>query len=76
VELFNIKNPRVVIDGKESSTDQVSMYYALKIKKQTKKKRKHYTKNQIAIDTQTQVILAQRVVRGHRHDSKDSIATP
>ncbi len=46
-----------------------------KIEEQTKKKRKSYTKNQIAIDTITQVILAQKVARGPRHDSKDAIPT-
>jgi len=75
VELFNIMNPGVEIDRTGHSTDQASMYYARKIKKQSKKWRKHYAKNKIAIDTQTQVILAQRVVRGPRHDSKDAIAT-
>jgi biopolymer transport protein ExbD len=44
-----------------------------KIKKQSKKWRKSYTKNQIAIDTKSQVILAQRVAKGPRHDSKDAI---
>lgn len=34
-----------------------------------------YTKNQIAIDTEIQVILAHKVARGPRHDSKDAIAT-
>lgn len=34
-----------------------------------------YTKNQIALDTQKQVILAQKVVKGPRHDSKDVIHT-
>lgn len=75
VELFNIRNPWVAIDGTGHSTDQASLYYARKIEKQSKKWRKHYTKNQIAIDTLTQVILAQRVARGPRHDSKDAIAT-
>jgi hypothetical protein len=31
------------------------------------------TKNQIAIDTKNQVILAHRVVKGPKHDSKDVI---
>ena len=34
-----------------------------------------YTKNQIAVDTQKQVILAQKVVKGPRHDSKGAIHT-
>ncbi|MDR2623055.1 MAG: transposase [Methanobrevibacter sp.] len=43
------------------------------MKKQNKKWRKNFTKNQIAIDTTNQVILAHRVVKGPRHDSKDTI---
>ncbi len=74
VGLFDIKDPWVAVDGTGHSTDQASLYYA-KLKKQSKKKRKHYTKNQIAVDTEKQVILAQRVVRGPRHDSKDAIPT-
>lgn|GEM_PF-1476279 len=46
-----------------------------KIENQTKKKSKSYSKNQIVIDTITQVILAQKVARGPRHDSKDAIPT-
>lgn len=75
VELFDIKNPWVAINGTGHSQDHASTPYAKKIEKQTKKKRKSYTKNQIAIDTITQVILAQRVARGPRHDSKDAIPT-
>ena len=75
VELFDIKKPWVAIDGTGHSQDHASTHYAKKIEKQIKKKRKSYTKNQIAIDTITQVILAQRVARGPRHDSKDAIPT-
>lgn len=75
VGLFDIKEPWVAIDGTGHSSDQASLYYARKIKKQRKKWRKSYTKNQIAIDTRTQVILAQKVARGPRHDSKDAIPT-
>jgi len=53
VELFDIKDPWVAIDGTGHSSDQASLYYARKIKKQNKKWRKSYTKNQIAIDTKT-----------------------
>jgi len=45
-----------------------------KIKKQNKKWRKSFTKNQIAIDITNQVILAHKVVKRPRHDSKDAIA--
>lgn len=38
VELFDIKNPWVAIDGTGHSTDQASLYYARKIKKQHKRK--------------------------------------
>ncbi|KUK01784.1 MAG: Transposase IS4 family protein [Methanobacteriaceae archaeon 41_258] len=75
VGLFDIKEPWVAIDGTGHSSDQASLYYARKIKKQHKKWRKSYTKNQIAIDTRTQVILAQKVARRPRHDSKDAIPT-
>jgi hypothetical protein len=73
VDLFDIKNPWVVLDGTGHSCDQASLYYTDKIKKQSKKWRKSYTKNQIAIDIENQVILAHRVVKGPRHDSKDAI---
>jgi len=72
--LFNIKDPWVALDGTGHSCDQASRYYTDKIKKQSKKWRKSYTKNQIAIDTRSQVILAHRVAKGPRHDSKDAIA--
>lgn len=74
VELFDITAPWVALDGTGHSCDQASLYYTDKIKKQNKKWRKSYTKNQIAIDTQSQVILAHRVAKGPRHDSKDAIA--
>jgi len=74
-ELFDIKEPWVVEDGTGHSTDQASLYYAKKLEKQSKKKRKSYTKNQIAVDTKKHVILAHRVARGPRHDSKDAIPT-
>ncbi len=40
VELFDIEEPWVAIDGTGHSTDQASLYYA-KLKKQTKKKKLH-----------------------------------
>jgi len=74
VELFDISEPWVAIDGTGHSTGHASLYYA-KLQKQSKKGRKSYTKNQIAVDTEKQVILAQRAARGSRHDSKDAIPT-
>lgn len=73
VELFDINDPWVALDGTGHSCDQASLYFTDKIKKQNKKWRKSYTKNQIAIDTKSQVILAHRVAKGPRHDSKDAI---
>ena len=73
MELFDINEPWVALDGTGHSCDQASLYYTDKIKKQSKKWRKSYTKNQIAIDTENQVIFAHRVVKGPRHDSKDAI---
>jgi len=73
VELFDINEPWVALDGTGHSCDQASLYYTDKIKKQNKKWRKSFTKNQIAIDTKTQVILAHRVAKGPRHDSKDAV---
>lgn len=75
VGLFNINKPWVAIDETGHSSDQASLYYARNIEKQKKKRRKSYTKNQIAIDTRTKVILAHKVARGPRHDSKDAIPT-
>lgn len=74
VEQFDIKNPWVALDGTGHSCDQASTYFTDKIKKQNKKWRKSFTKNQIAIDTTNQVILSHKVVKGPRHDSKDAIA--
>ena len=74
VEQFNIEDPWVALDGTGHSCDQASLYFTDKIKKQNKTWRKSYTKNQIAIDTKTQVILAYSVAKGPRHDSKDAIA--
>lgn len=73
VELFDINEPWVALDGTGHSCDQASLYYTDKIKKQNKKWRKSYTKNQIAIDIESQVILAHRIAKGPRHDSKDAI---
>ena len=73
-ELFGISDPWVALDETGHSCDQASTYFTDKIKKQNKKWRKSFTKNQIAIDTKIQIILAQRVAKGPRHDSKDAIA--
>ncbi|NPV51596.1 MAG: hypothetical protein HPY60_10450 [Candidatus Methanofastidiosum sp.] len=40
VELFDINEPWVSIDGTDHSRDQTSLYYAKKIKKQKEKRRK------------------------------------
>lgn len=72
-ELFDIEDPWIALDGTGHSCDQVSLYYTDKIKKQNKNWRKSFTKNQIAINTKNQVILACRVSKGPRHDSKDAI---
>jgi hypothetical protein len=37
------------------------------------RQRKRYTKNQIAVDTANQVIVAHRVARGPRHEAKDAL---
>lgn len=71
--LFDISNPWIAIDGTGHSCSHASTYYAKKLKKQKKKKRKGYTKNCIAVDTDRQVIVAQRVAKGPRHDAKDAI---
>jgi len=64
MQLFFIHKPWAAVDGTGHSCDQASLYYTDKIEKQTKKWRKSYTKNQIAIDTRTQVILAHKVTKG------------
>ncbi len=75
VELFDIDEPWVVLDGTSHSCNQASLYYTDKIKNKVKKWRKSFTKNQIAIDTQKQVILAYRVAKRPRHDARDAIPT-
>ncbi|NPV51693.1 MAG: hypothetical protein HPY60_10945 [Candidatus Methanofastidiosum sp.] len=42
VELFDIKDPWVAVDGTGHSSDQASLYYARKIKKQSKKKEEKF----------------------------------
>ncbi len=72
VKLFDIQHPWIAGDGTGHSCSHASMYYAKKLEKQHKRKRKHYTKNSITIDTDTQVILAHRVRKGPRHDAVDA----
>ena len=64
----------MAIDGTGHSQDYANPLYTKKIEKITKKKRKSYTKNQIAIDTKTLIIPAHKVAREPRYDSKDAIA--
>jgi hypothetical protein len=71
-ELFDIEDPWVALDGTGLSCDQTNTYFTDKIKKTKQKVEKKLY--QIAIDTKSQVILAHRVSKGPRHDSKDTIA--
>ena len=73
VSLFDLNNAWIAIDGTGHACSHASTYYAKKLKKQKKKKRKGYTKNCIAVDTDRQVIVAQRVAKGPRHDARDAI---
>jgi hypothetical protein len=73
LSLFDINNPWIAIDGTGHSSSHASTYYAKKLKKQKKKRRKGYTKNCIAVDTDRQVIVAQRTAKGPRHDRRDAI---
>jgi len=49
------------------------LYYTDEIKKENKKWRKSYTKNQITIDTQSRVILTHRTGKKPIHDPKDAV---
>ena len=51
-------------------SDYASNHY----EKRIKRKRKNYSKNSIAVDVKTQVILAQKARKGPRHDSIDADA--
>jgi len=73
VKLFDIDDAWIAIDGTGHSSSYASLYYAKKLKKQKKRRRKNYTKNQIAVDTESQAIVAHRVAKGPRHDSRDAI---
>ena len=56
IKLFDIENPWIAIDSTDHSSDYASRHY----EKRIKRKRKNYSKNSIAVDTKTQVILAQK----------------
>jgi len=73
VLLFDIGAAWIALDGTGHSCSHASMYYAKRLKKQKKRRRKNYTKNQIAVDTRTQAIIDHRVAKGPRHDAKDAI---
>ena len=70
IMLFSIKNPWITIDATGNSSAYASKHYEHRIRR----KRKNYSKNSIAIDTKTQVILAQKARIGPRHDSIDADA--
>ena len=70
VKLFDICDPWIAIDATGHSSDYASRHY----EKRIKRKRKNYSKNSIAVDTKTQVIIAQRARLGPRHDSIDADA--
>lgn len=72
IKLFDIENPWLAGDGTGHACSHASLYYAKKLKKQKKRRRKHYTKNSIAVDTDKEVIVAQRTRKGPRHDSRDA----
>ena len=72
IKLFDIQNPWIAGDGTGHACSHASLYYAKKLKKHKKRRRKHYTKNSIAVDADKQVIVAHRVRKGPKHDSKDA----
>lgn len=63
----------IVADGTGHSSGNASKYYSKK-DKGNKKKRKSFTKNQIASNYNTQLILTQSTYKGPRHDTKDIIS--
>ncbi len=51
---LNIKDPWVAIDGTVHSSSHASLYYTCRIRTRNKRWRRNYTKNQVAIDTESQ----------------------
>jgi hypothetical protein len=61
----------IAIDGTGHSSQYASVYYTKRSAPQTERQqRKRYTRNQIAVETESQVIIAHRVARGPRHEAK------
>lgn len=73
VGLFDIEKPWLASDGTGHACTHASLYYARKLKKHKKRRRKHYTKNSITIDTDKQAIVSHRVRKGPKHDSVDAV---
>ena len=70
INLFDISSPWIAVDSTGHSSAYASRHYEHRIHR----KRKNYSKNSIAVDTKTQIIFAQKVRIGSRHDSIDADA--
>jgi len=68
----------IAIDGTGHSSWYASVYYGYGYAQRNtgteRQQRKRYTRNQIAVDITSQVIIAQRVARGPRHEAKDAVS--
>jgi len=80
VELCEIHGAWIAIDGTGHSSCYASVYcgygYAQRNTgaERQQRQQKHYTRNQIAVDITSQVIIAHRVARGPRHEAKDAVS--
>jgi hypothetical protein len=66
----------IAIDGTGHSSWYASVCYgyAQRNTGTERQQRKRYTRNQIAVDITSQVIIAHRVARGPRHEAKDVVS--
>ena len=62
----------IAIDGTGHSSQYASVYYTQRSAPH-RKQRKRYTRNQIAVETGGQAIIAHRVASGPRHEARDTL---
>jgi IS5 family transposase len=70
--LLQIKEAEIVaVDSTGFETESKSYYYFQRFNRQNKTKARRYDKLSIAVDTDKQIILSQRIRRGPRNDNID-----
>ena len=69
----NERDAWIAIDGTGHSSAYASTYYAQRSTPK-RRQRKRYTRNHIAVETGSQIIIAHRVARGPRHEARDALS--